>query len=417
MAKQDQKRYIVTYAEEHVSRSEAAKVLDTSASNLQDAMTVLASDAPEDESDCLHFESLGATALPLSEKEVAKLEKDDRVVQVVEDIKVFVFHTEHDQYLAGYRQAMRDIMGRGAGRGLQHEEHSCCCCHCQPCDPPDQPPVPPVPPEPAQPIPWNISQVKADQVWSRVTGLGVKVAIIDTGIDDDHPDLTVSGGASFVPGVGSWDDDQGHGTHVAGIVGARNNPIGVVGVAPDASLYAVKVLAGDGSGQLSWILAGMEWARDNGAQVANMSLGSNVITPNAACIVAYQRAAEALAEAGCIVVAAAGNNGRAFNEWVGQPARCPGFMAVAALDRDQALADFSSRGPADLCPTCGVEISAPGVNINSTWPGGGYRELSGTSMACPHVSGAAALIVEQHPTWEPARIRDRLKSSASDLGA
>ena len=158
MAKQDQKRYIVTYAEEHVSRSEAAKVLDTSASNLQDAMTVLASDAPEDESDCLHFESLGATALPLSEKEVAKLEKDDRVVQVVEDIKVFVFHTEHDQYLAGYRQAMRDIMGRGAGRGLQHEEHSCCCCHCQPCDTPGQPPVPP---EPTQPIPWNISQVKA----------------------------------------------------------------------------------------------------------------------------------------------------------------------------------------------------------------------------------------------------------------
>ncbi len=259
--------------------------------------------------------------------------------------------------------------------------------------------------------------VRADSVWERVSGAGVRVAVIDTGIDDDHPDLTVKGGASFVPGVGHWDDDQGHGTHCAGIVGARNNQLGVVGVAPGCDLYAVKVLNSRGSGQLSWILAGMGWAADNNMQVASMSLGSNVDDPDAECLIAYQRAAQNLLDVGCIVVAAAGNNGREANPWVGQPARCPAYLAVAAVDSERKLADFSSRGPASLCAECGVEISAPGVSVRSTIPGGRYGEKSGTSMACPHVAGAAALLLEQHPNWTHTRVRDRLISTAQDLGA
>jgi subtilisin len=267
-------------------------------------------------------------------------------------------------------------------------------------------------------VPWNIKMVGADRVWDRVTGAGVKVAVLDTGIDENHPDLTVSGGASMVPGNTSWDDDQGHGTHCGGIIGARNNKAGVVGVAPNSKLYAVKVLNQAGTGYLSWILAGMGWAENNGMDVASMSLGSNVDKPDAPCTLAYQRAAERLTRAGCITVAAAGNNGRdPVNPWVGNPARCAGFMAVAAVDRNKDLAAFSSRGPSSLCNNCGVEIAAPGVSINSTVRGGGYGIKSGTSMACPHVSGAAALLKELHPTWGPATIRARLRATADDLGA
>ena len=265
-----------------------------------------------------------------------------------------------------------------------------------------------------------MGMIRADDVWRRVTGRGVKLAIIDTGIDDNHPDLSVFGGASFVPGVGSWDDDHSHGTHCAGIAGARNNAVGVVGVAPGCSLYAVKVMRplpnGRATGQLSWILAGMGWAASNGMDVASMSLGSSVNTADAACTVAYQRAAQRLIDVGCIVIAAAGNSGRTAQPWVGRPARCPGFMAVASVDLNRRLAASSSRGPSTLDPLSGIEISAPGVRINSTVPGGGYGVKSGTSMACPHVAGAAALIKELRPTWSPGRIRRHLKATATDLG-
>ena len=259
--------------------------------------------------------------------------------------------------------------------------------------------------------------VGANRVWSRVTGAGVKVAILDTGIDNDHPDLSVSGGVSFVPGVTSWDDDNRHGTHCAGIVGARNNLIGIVGVAPGASLFAVKVLNAGGSGQFSWILAGMGWAAQNKMDIVSMSLGSSASSPDVACVLAYQRAAQVLDRSGCLVVAAAGNSNGSTRPWVVQPARCPGFMAVAAVDQNRQLASFSSHGPTTLCPDCGVEIAAPGVSVKSTVPGGGYQTLSGTSMACPHVSGAAALLKQLHPTWSPTQIRGHLKRTASDLGA
>jgi subtilisin family serine protease len=216
--------------------------------------------------------------------------------------------------------------------------------------------------------------------------------------------------------VSRWDDDNRHGTHCAGIIGARWNPRGVFGVAPGCDLYAVKVLNGRGSGRLSGILAGMEWARDQGMDVVSMSLGSDVSEAEAPCLAAYNRAAKKLIKSGCIMVAAAGNSGRTQTPWVGNPARCSGFMAVGAVDRDRRIASFSSRGPESLGSDQAVEIAAPGVSVLSTVPNGRFLELSGTSMACPHVAGAAALLYELHPNWGPEAVRDRLSKTASDAG-
>jgi subtilisin len=434
----EKKRYVVTFVEEEVPKATAAKSLGVTATRLEAGMSLLESAADHDPKKVLLFEDIGTAVATLSDKEADDLQASDTVAEVVEDFEVHalgwsesdargdataflgsVLHPE--AYWADEGAPSSQSGGQTDAGGSQDcpPGHRKVCfklapwfpplCFCLPVGPP---------PKPRQPIPWNIEMVGANRVWDRVTGAGVKVAVLDTGIDENHADLSVSGGVSMVPGSTSWDDDQGHGTHCAGIIGARHNEHGVVGVAPGSMLYAVKVLDSRGSGYLSWILAGMGWAAQNGMDVASMSLGSNVDEPDAACTLAYQRAAERLAAAGCITVAAAGNNGRdPDNPWVGNPARCAGFMAVAAVDSNRNLAAFSSRGPASLCGGCGVEIAAPGVSVNSTTRGGGYGLKSGTSMACPHVSGAAALLKELHPTWSPATIRARLRSTADDLGA
>ncbi|MBX3015380.1 MAG: S8 family peptidase [Caldilineaceae bacterium] len=442
MAEQTTKRFIVTFADPATKRTEAAGVLNVSPRTIKDGVGALATDDVHANEQLLHFDEIGVTIANLSNENAEELRHDDRVLEVVEDFDVFALHelggmetyadaesdlpddTTADEvyqaFWAGYQQALMQQYSYGIDGGrvasplLPYPLP-------YPVKPTARQPLPwapaPVRPVLRQPIPWNMSLVNAPAAWRYATGRGVKVAILDTGIDTNHPDLAVAGGVSFVPGVSSWDDDHGHGTHCAGIAGARNNNTGVVGVAPRCSLYAVKVLNSVGAGQLSWILAGMGWAATNKMQVVSMSLGSNVSTPDATCVVAYQRAADLIAQQGGIIVAAAGNNGRdPNNPWVGQPARCPGFMAVAAVDRNRALADFSSRGPASLSELRGVEIAAPGVSVQSTWPGGGYRALSGTSMACPHVAGAAALLKELHPNWTPMQIRRHLKSTASDLG-
>ncbi len=455
MAKQ---RYIVTMIE-GAGESDAIKAMSIRKQDLKDAVSVMETDDFREDIDTLGVAELGIFLKSMTAKDADAVRANKQVLEVTEDIEVFAlgadcgcgggtdYYGEDDGgYEAGYDQALNDL---GYGDGDEWDGADDALLTPSPFPPrpiprpfpprpfPPRPPLRPFPPvrpccppgfrkvclpirtprPPRQPIPWNISMVKADQAWRRVTGRGVKVAIIDTGIDNNHPDLIVQGGASFVANVSDWDDDHSHGTHCAGIVAARNNASGIVGVAPDADLYAVKVLSASGSGSLSWILAGMGWCLRNGIQVASMSLGSNVNDPNAPCISAYQTAAHRLEQAGCIVVAAAGNAGRLSNPWVGNPARCPGFMAVAAVDRNSNKADFSSSGPASLGPLRGVEISAPGVSINSTVPGGGFGLKSGTSMACPHVSGAAALLVQQRPTWTPAQIRSRLKATARDLGA
>lgn len=261
---------------------------------------------------------------------------------------------------------------------------------------------------------WGVDHIDAEQTWSAetgagVTGAGIDVAVIDTGIDKEHPDLAgaVVGGISFLNnGVTStkYRDDNGHGTHVAGTIGARDNGTGVVGVAPQVRLYAVKVLDRTGSGYYSDIIAGIDWAISKKVDIINMSLGgpADLDSLKAVCDKAYN--------SGIVVVAAAGNDGGVLGEdTVGYPAHYESVIAVAATDNTDLRAYFSSTGPA-------VEISAPGVGIKSTIPGGGYATWSGTSMASPHVAGTVALLKAAHPADAASALRTRLAEMADDLG-
>lgn len=255
-------------------------------------------------------------------------------------------------------------------------------------------------------ITYGLKIIYAKYAWRYSTGAGVRVAIVDTGIAPRHPDLRVYGGASFVPGVRSWADDQGHGTHVAGTVAALANNRGVVGVAPHARLYSVKVLNSRGSGRLSWIINGLIWCYRTNMHVANLSLGSAANTHNPRVYSqAYERAGRLLRNKGILAVAAAGNS----NGPVGNPARCPSFMAVSAVDANRRRASFSCYGPQ-------VEVAAPGVGVWSTYPQTGYRKLNGTSMASPHAAGVAALIKRRHPSWSGDRIRVHMWRTATDIG-
>ena len=439
------KRFIVTVAD-GVDSAAALEVV-SEGSPVRDAVMAFATDDYDDASDVLTLKDLGIYLKTMSEEDASTVRKDERVLAVEEDLEVFALNHQGDHeyengadessattkyFTMGYFQALADM-------GVSPSE--LVDCYGQNGEPirstqsfwkpslsggrhthrvPRHPMLWPSIPQQTrsqQAIPWNIAMVGADKVWARTTGRGVKVGILDTGIDEDHPDLIVHGGVSFVPNVSSWDDDDGHGTHCAGIVAARNNAAGVVGVAPDAELYAVKVLPPPpGKGKMSWVISGMGWCARNGIRVASLSLGRSVAKGKAPFSVAYQKAAERLQAAGCLVVAAAGNSGDYRNYWVWNPARCPGFMAVAAVDRNGERGFFSSWGPPSLGPLEGIEIAAPGVRVCSTFMNGGYATKSGTSMACPHVSGAAALIAQMRPTWTPAQIRTRLKVTARDLG-
>lgn len=229
-------------------------------------------------------------------------------------------------------------------------------------------------------VPWGVARVNAREAWGRTQGAGVKVAVVDTGVDYTHPDLAANykGGYNALDSDAPPMDDHGHGTHVAGTLAAVQDGQGVVGVAPRADLYAVKVLDSRGGGRLTSIIKGMIWCGNNGIQVANMSLGSPTGSLFMRMSLAYAKSR------GVVIVAAAGNSGGS----VGYPAAYSEAIAVAASDADDRIAGFSSRGRQ-------VEFIAPGVNVNSTLPGGKYGRFSGTSMATPHVAGLAALAVAQ----------------------
>jgi len=251
-----------------------------------------------------------------------------------------------------------------------------------------------------QTTPWGVDKIKAPQVWATGNkGTGIKVAILDTGIDIKHPDLKVVGGVSYVwYTLGSYNDDNGHGTHCAGIVAALGNDIGVVGVAPEANLYAVKVLDMLGSGSLSDVNAGIEWCITYRMQVMSMSFGSSSdsISLHQECDKAYN--------SGIVLVAAAGNSGPGENT-IAYPAKYSSVIAVGATDSNDVVASFSSRGPE-------LSVVAPGVNIYSTYKGSTYKTMSGTSMACPHVTGTVALILWKNPTLIPDNVRNILQSTA-----
>jgi subtilisin len=259
--------------------------------------------------------------------------------------------------------------------------------------------------------------------------INVDVAIIDTGIDGTHEDLYVVKGVDCSGGsplrgsckvVSTAADGNGHGTHVAGTVGAIDNGIGVVGMAPGARLWSIKVLDNNGSGYMSWIVAGIDFVTANAAhiEVANMSLGCECSSA------AMDTAISNSVAKGVVYVAAAGNSNKDASTF--SPANHPDVITVSALadfdglpgglaaptcraDEDDTLANFSNWGSR-------IDVAAPGVCILSTWPGGGYHTISGTSMAAPHVAGAAALLASKSkPTnkVQALEIRNTIKSTGN----
>lgn len=260
------------------------------------------------------------------------------------------------------------------------------------------------PAEPSAPAgqetPWGIARVKAPQAWAATRGAGVKLVVIDTGIDRTHPDLAprLKGGWNAIAKSDDFNDDNGHGSHCAGTIAAVDDSVGVVGVAPEVDLYGVKVLDEGGSGTFDDVIAGMQWAVEKKMDVASMSLGASRGNP------ALEDAVKAMEAAGVILIAAAGNSGGS----VGYPAAYPGAIAVAASDSADKLAYFSSRGPA-------VAVIAPGVGVKSTYMQGGYDTLSGTSMATPHVAGLTALYVARHRGATPASARAALAAASTKL--
>lgn len=235
--------------------------------------------------------------------------------------------------------------------------------------------------QPAQVIPWGITAIQAPQAHAYNKGAGAVVCVVDTGIQTNHPDLLgqVVGGENFVINKGrinpeQFNDDNGHGTHVAGTIAALENSIGVVGVAPEAKLLAMKVLNRQGSGYISDVIEGMRACATKGAQIVSMSLGS------ASDSSLLHEAVQDIVTAGLKIVAAAGNE--ASN--VSYPATYPEVLAVSAVDSQGSFAYFSNFGSE-------VDYAAPGVSVYSTTFGSRYATYSGTSMATPHVSGVMAL--------------------------
>ncbi|SIQ49936.1 minor extracellular protease Epr [Paenibacillus sp. RU4T] len=244
-------------------------------------------------------------------------------------------------------------------------------------------------------LPWNIRQAGAPAAWIRTLGGGVRLAVIDTG-SGPHPDLSIRGGVNVIGGA-SYRDDNGHGTHVAGIAAGKGRSGGPPGVAPAVSLYAVKALDADGYGNLSDIIEAIDWCIAKRMHVVNMSFG----VPPGYRSKALRGVIRRAGRSGIVLVAAAGNMGR-NSGGLDLPAAYPETIAVAASTKKGRIASFSSRGK-------GLGLTAPGDRIRSAWLNGKYAVESGTSMSCPHVAGGAALLLSAHPGLPPAGAASVLK--------
>ncbi|MET3696770.1 subtilisin [Bacillus oleivorans] len=267
-----------------------------------------------------------------------------------------------------------------------------------------------------QTVSWGYEPVEAPQMAEAgLTGDGVKVAILDTGIDTEHPDLKVAGGVCVAESCPSgFDDNNGHGTHIAGIIAAQDNEIGVLGIAPDVELYAIKSLDQNGDGTTATIIAGIEWAIQNQMDIINLSVTT---TANDS---ALQRILDQAYQQGILLVGSGGNNGTAAGTEnnVMYPAKYPTVIAVSSVDSQLKRSSTSATGYE-------IEIAAPGDQILSTFPSdvlingsqsNGYAVMSGTSMAAPFVAAMLALYKEKEPAKTSAELRTLLQQNALDLG-
>ena len=257
-------------------------------------------------------------------------------------------------------------------------------------------------PSQSQQVPWGVEHIGAAAAHSQqYKGQRIKIGVLDTGISA-HPDLEIKGGVSYIEGEDDFGDQHGHGTAVAGVIAARDNDFGIVGVAPEAELYAIKVLDKKGHGTYSSMIQGIEWAIQNRMNILSISAGGYV---NSRALHDQIKRAN---EHGILVIAAAGNRGLG-EETELFPAQYAETISVGAVDREDQRADFSSVGKE-------LDLMAPGVDIRSTAPGGDFQTRSGTSLAAPHVAGAAAVIWSAKGNISSTELRDLLTKSATPLG-
>ncbi|MEC1543642.1 S8 family peptidase [Bacillus halotolerans] len=248
---------------------------------------------------------------------------------------------------------------------------------------------------------WNLEPIQVKQAWKEgLTGKNVKIAVIDSGISP-HDDLSISGGYSAVSYTSSYKDDNGHGTHVAGIIGAKHNGYGIDGIAPEAQIYAVKALDQNGSGDLQGLLKGIDWSIANGMDIVNMSLGTSSDSQ------ILHDAMDKAYEKGVLLVAASGNEGN--GKPVNYPAAYSSVVAVSATDQHNQLAAFSTTGNQ-------VEFSAPGTDITSTYLHQYYATGSGTSQATPHAAAMFALLKQRDPGNTNVQLRALMQKNIVDLG-
>ncbi|MBI4438481.1 S8 family peptidase [Candidatus Woesearchaeota archaeon] len=244
---------------------------------------------------------------------------------------------------------------------------------------------------------WNLSCIGAYEARGYASGAGIKIAVIDTGVDYSHPELSGRFGRvkgyDFIRSNDEPVDMNGHGTHVAGICAGTD-----YGVAPGSTLYSLRFLDELGSGSESDAIASVEWCLENGVHIANMSFGSSLASS------AFEQACYVAAENGLVLVAAAGNDG---GEYASYPAAFgESVIAVAAVDRYKRHAEFSNMFITN-------DVSAPGVGIESSYLGGSYAVLDGTSMAAPHVSGSVALAIE---VLASGSVNDLLERTCEEIG-
>ncbi|MBC7227328.1 MAG: peptidase S8 [Thermoflexales bacterium] len=270
------------------------------------------------------------------------------------------------------------------------------------------PPPPPVyPNDTYYSSQWGLSKIRAPEAWALSKGTGVLIAVLDTGTDYNHPDLSgkVRTDIDYDYINGDWDamDDHGHGTHVSGIAAAAtNNSKGVAGLGWEATLLPLKVLDNQGRGSTAELIPAIRDAADKGAKVINMSLGGA-----AACPSDLQSAVDYAYSRGVLLVAAAGNDGKSQTVF---PANCTHVLGVAATTSSDTRAGFSNYGDH-------VSVAAPGTDIYSTLRGGGYGYMQGTSMATPFVAGLAALVYARFPTYTPDQVASAILDNAQDLGS
>ncbi len=370
--------------------------------------------AEADEAEAEVFGELGMAVMTLDPDRLAALrtshEAQGSVVAVVPELVHHVLPGPTGGYLQGYRDGVLDLTSRlggeepgeesddsremGAARRYEDDELAT----------------------------WGLHATGVDGCSG--TGAGVAVAVLDTGLDLQHPDFVGRGvtAASFVAGVGSVQDGHGHGTHCTGTACGPHEPESGprYGIAWGADVHVGKVLADEGYGRDGWILAGINWAVASGCAVISMSLGADVRRPHPPYSVAGRRALRR----GTLIVAAAGNNANRPDDpgFVGSPANSPDILAVGALDARLRIAPFSAR----TLPGRGgqVDIAGPGVGVYSSWPmPTRYESISGTSMATPHVAGIAALWAEKAERrglelWATlAKESRRTRRRAADVGS